>query len=245
MQQASRPHYAPITLCVAFDGFRLDTIDTGEATVRVRYGGNDFTVIAPDLRGYGDSSKPPTTTDHEPYSKRAMARDMVALLDHFGFPTFGVAGHDRGGRVAYRLALDYPQRVSRLAVLDILPTSEHFRRTDTAEPASLLCAAGRRGLPALLRAARHDPRDVRGLSRRRDVRLRVANCRSGTRCWPCGVIGPTTCAAVASIRATTWPRKHRTRRTPSQVPFFEAEAPVAWQYASTNRGHGDRRGCIL
>ncbi|HEY0583881.1 MAG TPA: alpha/beta hydrolase [Chloroflexota bacterium] len=100
MQQASRPHYAPITLCVAFDGFRLDTIDTGEATVRVRYGGNDFTVIAPDLRGYGDSSKPPTTTDHEPYSKRAMARDMVALLDHFGFPTFGVAGHDRGGRVA-------------------------------------------------------------------------------------------------------------------------------------------------
>jgi haloacetate dehalogenase len=139
-----------------FDGFRLETIDTGEATLRVRYGGNgpallllhghpqthfmwhavaprlarDFTVIAPDLRGYGDSSKPPTTTDHEPYSKRAMARDMVALMDHFGFPTFGVAGHDRGGRVAYRLALDYPQRVSRLAVLDILPTSEHFRRTD-------------------------------------------------------------------------------------------------------------------
>lgn len=139
-----------------FEGFRLETIDTGEATLRVRHGGSgppllllhghpqthvmwhavaprlarEFTVVAPDLRGYGMSSKPNTTVDHEPYSKRAMARDVVALMDHFGFGTYGVVGHDRGGRVAYRLALDHPQRVSRLAVLDILPTSEHFRRAD-------------------------------------------------------------------------------------------------------------------
>jgi haloacetate dehalogenase len=139
-----------------FEGFRLESIDTGEATLRVRYGGSgppvlllhghpqthfmwhrvaadlarDFTVVAPDLRGYGESSKPPTTDDHEPYSKRAMARDQVALMHQLGFERFAVAGHDRGGRCAYRLALDHPDRVSRLAVLDILPTGEHFRRAD-------------------------------------------------------------------------------------------------------------------
>jgi haloacetate dehalogenase len=90
----------------------------------------DFTVIAPDLRGYGDSSKPPSTPDHEPYSKRAMARDQVALMEHFGFTRFAVAGHDRGGRVAYRLALDHPERVSRLAVMDIVPTYDTFQRVD-------------------------------------------------------------------------------------------------------------------
>src|SRR5882724_11056497 len=89
----------------------------------------DFTVVVPDLRGYGDSSKPPTTPDHEPYSKRAMARDQLALMHHFGFERFAVAGHDRGGRCAYRLALDHPDRVSRLAVLDIVPTGEAYRRT--------------------------------------------------------------------------------------------------------------------
>jgi haloacetate dehalogenase len=90
----------------------------------------EFTVVAPDLRGYGESSKPPTTEDHEPYSKRAMGRDMLALMRHFGFERFGVAGHDRGGRVGYRLALDHPGAVSKLAVLDIIPTGEAFRRAD-------------------------------------------------------------------------------------------------------------------
>jgi haloacetate dehalogenase len=139
-----------------FEEFRLDDVDTGEATIRVRHGGSgppllllhgypqthvmwhriaprlarEFTVVAMDLRGYGDSSKPPTTADHEPYSKRAMARDAVAVMRSLGFERFDVAGHDRGGRVAYRLALDHPQRVRRLATLDILPTSEHFRRAD-------------------------------------------------------------------------------------------------------------------
>ena len=89
-----------------------------------------FTVVAPDLRGYGESSKPPTTEDHEPYSKRAMARDMVSLMHQLGFERFSVAGHDRGGRCAYRLALDHPERVERLAVLDIIPTGEAFRRAD-------------------------------------------------------------------------------------------------------------------
>jgi haloacetate dehalogenase len=139
-----------------FDGFDLSFVDTGEATIRVRKGGSgppllllhghpqthvmwhriaprlahEFTVVAMDLRGYGDSSKPPTTADHEPYSKRAMARDAVAVMRHFSFERFDVAGHDRGGRVAYRLALDHPQCVRRLATLDIIPTGEHFRRAD-------------------------------------------------------------------------------------------------------------------
>lgn len=139
-----------------FEGFELDRIDAGEATLRVRRGGSgppllllhghpqthvmwhlvaprlaeEHTVVAPDLRGYGESSKPPTRPDHEPYSKRAMARDAVALMRALGFDRFAVAGHDRGARVAYRLALDHPERVERLAVLDVIPTGETWRRVD-------------------------------------------------------------------------------------------------------------------
>src|SRR6266487_5715253 len=83
-----------------------------------------FTVICADLRGYGRSGCPASAPDHAPYAKRAMARDMVSVMEKLGFPRFCVAGHDRGGRVAYRLALDHPQRVERLAVLDILPTAD-------------------------------------------------------------------------------------------------------------------------
>src|ERR1700738_1252623 len=123
-----------------FDGFTLEVIDTSEATLRVRYGGSgppllllhghpqthvmwhrvapllarDFTIVAPDLRGYGESSKPPSDPDPAAYSKRAMANDQVALRQHFGFERFAVAGHDRGARVAYRLALDHPESVRKL-----------------------------------------------------------------------------------------------------------------------------------
>lgn len=141
-----------------FEGFTLSMIDTGEAVIRVRHGGNGppllllhgnpqthfiwhkiaprlaqhFTVVAADLRGYGDSTKPPTTLDHEPYSKRAMARDQVALMQRLGFDRFFVAGHDRGGRCAYRMALDYPERVLKLAELDVVPTVDAFKRVDLA-----------------------------------------------------------------------------------------------------------------
>ncbi len=87
-----------------------------------------FTLVIPDLRGYGSSSKPLTDADHLPYSKRAMARDMVEVMTALGFAQFAVAGHDRGGRVTYRLALDHPERVRRVAVLDIIPTLEQFER---------------------------------------------------------------------------------------------------------------------
>jgi haloacetate dehalogenase len=81
-----------------------------------------YTVVAADLRGYGDSSKPADGDKHINYSKRAMAQDQIELMKHFGFDRFAVVGHDRGGRVAHRLALDHPQAVTRAAVLDIVPT---------------------------------------------------------------------------------------------------------------------------
>jgi haloacetate dehalogenase len=139
-----------------FEGFSHDNIRTSEATINVRFGGSgppvlllhghpqthiiwhrvaptlakEYTVVCADLRGYGDSSKPASTSDHEPYSKRAMARDQVAVMHTLGFEEFTVVGHDRGGRCAYRMALDHPSRVRGVAVLDIIPTGETFRRAD-------------------------------------------------------------------------------------------------------------------
>ena len=139
-----------------FEGFETETVDVdGVGTLARRAGsgppllllhGNpqthamwhlvapglaeDFTVVVTDLRGYGDSSKPPTTEDHEPYSKRTMARDQIGVMRHLGFERFAVCGHDRGGRVGYRMALDHPEVVTKLAVLDIVPTWEAFSRAD-------------------------------------------------------------------------------------------------------------------
>lgn len=139
-----------------FEGFDSRIIDTGGASIHLRVGGSgppllllhghpqthvmwhrvaprlveDFTIVAADLRGYGDSSKPASTPDHEPYSKRAIARDHVAVMRALGFERFNVAGHDRGAYSSYRLALDHPERVERLAVLDIVPAGEAWRRAD-------------------------------------------------------------------------------------------------------------------
>jgi haloacetate dehalogenase len=87
-------------------------------------------VVAPDLRGYGASGKPPGSASHIEYAKRTMAADQVAVMGALGFEEFAVVGHDRGGRVGHRMALDHPERVQRLAVLDIVPTHEVFRTTD-------------------------------------------------------------------------------------------------------------------
>ncbi|ACL58004.1 alpha/beta fold hydrolase [Methylobacterium nodulans] len=89
-----------------------------------------FRVVAMDLRGYGDSEKPPGGAGHINYSKRVMAADAVAVMQTLGHDRFAVVGHDRGGRVAHRMALDFPERVSRLAVLDIAPTATMYARTD-------------------------------------------------------------------------------------------------------------------
>ena len=91
-----------------------------------------FTVVASDLRGYGDAGKPPTDPLHASYSKRAMAADQVGLMRSLGFERFGLVGHDRGGRVAHRLAVDHPDAVERVAVLDICPTLAMYEQTDLA-----------------------------------------------------------------------------------------------------------------
>lgn len=89
-----------------------------------------FHVICPDMRGYGDSSKPQSTPDHAPYSKRSMAQDMVEVMDFFGYKEFFVAGHDRGARVTHRMALDHPEKVRKACVMDIAPTYHMFKTTD-------------------------------------------------------------------------------------------------------------------
>jgi haloacetate dehalogenase len=139
-----------------FEGLELRRIETPRGALNARVGGSGpgllllhgypenhlmwrdvapalserFKVVVPDLPGYGESFKPAPTADHEPHSKRAMGRDMVAAMSALGFERFSVAGHDRGGRVAYRMTLDHPDRVDRLAVLDIVPTAEVWERLD-------------------------------------------------------------------------------------------------------------------
>ncbi|MGW5170418.1 alpha/beta fold hydrolase [Streptomyces nodosus] len=90
------------------------------------------TVVLTDLRGYGDSDKPPSDAGHGPYAKRVMARDQLTVMRTLGFERFAVVGHDRGGRVGHRLALDHPDAVSALAVLDIVPTRHAYRHADAA-----------------------------------------------------------------------------------------------------------------
>jgi haloacetate dehalogenase len=135
-----------------FEGFESRRVETSEATIDVAIGGSGppvlllhgypqtramwhavapalaerLTVVAADLRGYGDSSKPAGGGDHAAYSKRAMARDQVEAMAALGYDAFAVVGHDRGGRVGHRMALDHPERVTRLAVLDIVPTRTIF-----------------------------------------------------------------------------------------------------------------------
>jgi haloacetate dehalogenase len=145
-----------------FDGFTLDRVDVGDAVLRVRHGGagppvlllhghprthatwyrtapllsDAYTVVCPDLRGYGESSKPPTTPDHEPYSKRAMARDFIALMRALGHDRFAVVGHDRGAYAALRTALDHPDAVTGLVVMDAVPIGEALARCDARFAAS-------------------------------------------------------------------------------------------------------------
>ena len=139
-----------------FDGFTARDLPTERGTIHAMVGGEGppllllhgypqthlmwhgsapllaehFTVIAADLSGYGGSFRPTPAGDHVPHSKRALAVDQVQAMASLGHEHFAVAGHDRGGRVAYRMALDHPDRVSALAVLDIVPTAEVWARAD-------------------------------------------------------------------------------------------------------------------
>lgn len=136
-----------------FDGFKREQIKTSGAVINAAYGGQgppllllhgipethvlwrkvapvlaqDFMLVMADLRGYGDSSKPPGGADHFAYSKRAMAQDQVEVMDHLGFREFAMVGHDRGGRVAHRMALDHARRITKLVILDIVPTYKCYQ----------------------------------------------------------------------------------------------------------------------
>ena len=136
-----------------FEGFEQRQIETSGATINLMKGGDgppllmlhgypqthvmwhkiapklaqDFTVVVPDLRGYGDSSKPQGDPEHLNYSKRAMAQDQAEVMEQLGFESFLLVGHDRGGRVSHRLAKDHAHRVRKLAVLDIIPTHRMFQ----------------------------------------------------------------------------------------------------------------------
>jgi haloacetate dehalogenase len=139
-----------------FDGFEKRRIDTATSVIAVRVGGSgpavlllhgfpetqlmwrgvagsladDFTVVCADLPGYGESGCPPSSPDHEPYSKRAMAKELVDMMIALGHERFAVVGHDRGGRVAYRAALDHADRILAIAALDVVPIDEAWRRAD-------------------------------------------------------------------------------------------------------------------
>ena len=89
-----------------------------------------FTVVISDLRGYGDSSKPPSTETHYPYSKREIGKDQVELMKSLGFDSFQLAGHDRGARVGHRIALDYPTAIEKIVTMDIAPTYIMYTTTD-------------------------------------------------------------------------------------------------------------------
>jgi haloacetate dehalogenase len=141
-----------------FPGFSSEWVTTSRGRIFARTGGNGpplmllhgypqthvmwhrvapqlaghFKLIIPDLPGYGWSDVPTTDADHTPFTKRAMAQAMIEVMDHFGHAQFMLAGHDRGGRVTYRLALDHPGRLSRLATLDILPTYDYWAQMDRA-----------------------------------------------------------------------------------------------------------------
>lgn len=143
-----------------FAGFELQQLETQGAHATVRVGGRAdgpvlvllhgfpqthvmwhrvarelapyFRIVLPDLRGYGDSCHAPGLSDHANYSKRAMAQDVVDVADALGIDTFFLCGHDRGGRVAHRLAVDHPARVRKLCVIDIAPTLDMYARTDLA-----------------------------------------------------------------------------------------------------------------
>jgi haloacetate dehalogenase len=137
-----------------FEGFRLEHVDCGEVTLRVRIGGSGppvlllhghprthttwhrvapqlaqrNTVVCPDLRGYGESSKPESTPDHRPYAKRSMANDCLALMHQLGLDRFALVGHDRGAYVAFRLAMDHSEAVERLVIMDAVPIGEALAR---------------------------------------------------------------------------------------------------------------------
>jgi haloacetate dehalogenase len=218
-----------------FEGFESRHIDTTNATIHCRVAGDGpavvlihgypqsgacwhklapllverYRVIVPDLRGYGDSVGPPPDAANMLYSKRAMANDIAAVLDALAVDRTMVVGHDRGGRVAYRFALDHAARISKLAVLDMIPTSETWERMDAAEAIGAyhwpFLAQGN-GLPE--RMIGHDPDDY--LAHTLDSWTRVKDCFTDEamaeyrRCFRDPAVIAACCADYRAGATTDW-----------------------------------------
>jgi haloacetate dehalogenase len=218
-----------------FEGFETREFDTGEAVIHCRVGGDGpavvlihgypqsgacwhklapalaerYQVIVPDLRGYGASIGPEPDAENMLYSKRAMAGDVARVLDALSVENAMVAGHDRGGRVAYRFALDHACRITKLAVLDMIPTSETWERMDAAEAIGAyhwpFLAQGK-GLPE--RMIGHDPEDY--LSHTLDSWTRVKDCFTDEamaeylRCFRDPAVIAACCADYRAGATTDW-----------------------------------------
>src|SRR3984893_11651845 len=152
-EMAAEPAPAPEAPAEFFSRFKREQIKTSGATINAVYGGKgspllllhgipethilwrkvaplleqEYFLVIPDLRGYGDSGKPPGGSDHFGYSKRAMAQDMVEVMNHLGFQKFALVGHDRGGRASHRMALVHPEVLTKLVILDIVPTYKLYQ----------------------------------------------------------------------------------------------------------------------
>jgi haloacetate dehalogenase len=234
------------------DDFTTSEIWTGETTIFVRsYGSGPpllllhgfpqthlmwrsvapllarrFSVVCADLRGYGRSGCPPSAPDHAPYAKRTMAEDMVAVMERLRYSRFSVAGHDRGGRVAYRMALDHPDRVERLAVLDVLPTETVWARADarfalTFWPWSLL--------------AQPEPLPERVLAAAPEA---IVDDALGGWSSPSTVFPPEVCAAY--VRALQEPS-----HAYAICEEYRAAATIDREHDRADRASGRRIGCPL
>ena len=188
----------------------------------------EYTVVAADLRGYGDSDRPEAGPDHAGYAFRAMAADQVALMEALGFHRFAVVGHDRGARVTHRMALDHPDRVERLALLDILPTAYVFEHVDRRvatrqlplvlpQPARRSAGAADRRRPALLPAP-----PARQLGQSGWTRTPPRRCGSTSACSP-------TPQPAGRCSRTTAPRRRSTSSTTPRVRLRDNGSPrPAW-----------------
>ena len=237
-----------------FAGYASEWIDTSSGRIFARVGGNgppllllhgfssthvmwhrvapplaeQFTLIIADLPGYGWSDMPESDDGHTPYTKRAMAQTMVEAMQQLGHVHFALAGHDRGGRVAYRLALDHPGRLSRLAVLDILPTYDYWERinrlyalkiyhwTFLAQPFPAAGDADRRPSAISSCGRRWQARPGRKISMRSILaRCSIISRRSAIppACMRCArITAPAPMPITISTRPTSWPaRRSRSR----------------------------------
>ncbi|MDH3682416.1 MAG: alpha/beta hydrolase [Acidimicrobiia bacterium] len=184
-----------------------------------------FTVVAPDLRGYGDSSKPEAGDGYVGYAKRVMAQDLVEVMVSLGHESFGVAGHDRGGRVSYRMALDSPDRVTKLVTLDIVPTLETFE---------MVSGPAARNLWHWYFLAQPPPLPERMITAERDLYLEKM-----LRAWA-GSVAAITDEAYAAYRAAWTPDTIR-----ATCDDYRAGARIDCELDAADRDAGNRIACPM